>query len=82
MKAWFVWVGDEWGDYVHGETASKAKAMFMTVWHGESEWVELRPLRFKELDDIPINKETLTKLGVLGFYPICDCELCMQCLTC
>ena len=81
MKAWFVWVGDEWGDYVHGETASKAKSMFWKSWSSEAdEWTNLCPVRMPELDGIPItaaNISTVSEDNEL-WYSICDCEICKE----
>ena len=80
MKAWFVWVGDEWGDYVHGETAAKAKAIFWEKWAWEAdEWIYLRAVRCPEFDDIPITQEVITSHNgeeTTWWYPICDCEIC------
>ena len=74
MKAWFVWVGDEWGDYVHGETASKAKSMFWKSWSSEAEeWINLRPRRIPYLDDVPITPESIDETL---WDIICDCPIC------
>jgi len=80
MKAWFVWAGEpysEWGDYVHGETPGKAKAMFWREWHGECEWIDLRPIRAPEFDDKPITGDIILLVsGYDDWFPICKCELC------
>lgn len=97
MNAWFVSVTDwgypdNWGDYVHGETASKAKAMFWREWSQEAgEWTNLRARRVPEFDDRPFTEEEILALyDDLDFYdpsfdswekpeewhPICDCEIC------
>ena len=78
MKAWFVWVGDEWGDYVHGETAAKAKAIFWEKWAWEAdERIYLRAVRCPELDNIPITRESISEINDdKMWYPICDCEIC------
>ncbi len=77
MKAWFVWADDDWGDYVHGETASKAKSMFWSTWNGETEWIHLRPFRVPELDNKLFTPESV---GIPDdnelWYSICDCEIC------
>lgn len=87
MKAWFVWIMDEWGDYVHGETPGKAKSMFWKEWGDEAdEWINLRPIRIPDLDNIPLTRENIAKYQgkrLLGdqddygnWWPICDCSVC------
>lgn len=85
-KAWFVWVGDEWGDYVHAETATKAKSMFWQEWASEAEeWIWLGPIRCQWLDGIPITpqnialgltREEIDEFGVMLWAPICTCQIC------
>ena len=86
MKAWFVWVDDEWGDYVHGNTRSEAKAMMWRYWSLEvDEWVYMRALHTPRLDDIPITSKTILdgydaeqQKEYDGYWhPICKCELCL-----
>ena len=86
MKAWFVWIGDEWGDWVHGSTATEAKTMFWNFWGDiAEEWIYLQPIRCPRLDGIPITRENIA----IGFSPyeideygikhrdlICKCEIC------
>ena len=86
MKAYFVWIGEEWGDWVHGKTANEAKKMFWKHWSDIAEnWTEMRPIRNPKLDNIPITRENLFAL----FTPeeieewdikirdfICTCEIC------
>ena len=86
MKAYFVWIGEEWGDWVHGETVTEAKKMFWKHWSDIVEnWTEMRPIRNPKLDNIPITRENLFAL----FTPeeieewdikirdlICTCEIC------
>ena len=82
MKAWFVWVGTpyyDWGDYVHGETASKAKSMFWKEWSYEAdEWTRLRPIRCPEFDDKPITGKAIYEFtdDDSVWYPICKCGIC------
>lgn len=86
MKAWFVWVDDEWGDYVHGETANKAKSMFWNQWGLEAdEWIQLRPIRYPRLDNVPITSESILegydedqREEYGGWKPICECRLCKR----
>jgi len=87
MKAWFVWDNNDynWGDYVHGETAGKAKSMFWSAWHTEAdEWICMRVSRCPELDDIPITSDSIKERTNAIFneddywYPICDCEICRK----
>ena len=81
MKGWFVWVGDEWGDYVHGRTPTEAKSMFWKSWSCETEeWIYLLPIRIPELDNVPITTESIA--GVSNdnelWYPACDCRICEE----
>ena len=86
MKAWFVWVGEEWGDWVHGETATEAKKMFWKWWASEAEeWIRLDPIRCHWLDDIPITRENISLNLSQGEIDeceikyrdlICTCEIC------
>lgn len=84
MKAWWIWFDDEWGDYVHGETVSKAKAMFWATWSWEAdEWIRLRAKRVPRLDDKPITMEAILEVDHYSegdllhvWYPICTCEIC------
>ena len=88
MKAWFVWIGDEWGDWVHGETATEAKKMFWKWWASEAEeWTCLSPIRCPRLDDIPITRKNISLELTPGEIEeweinyrdlICDCEICKQ----
>ena len=88
-KAWFVWVGDpglDWGDFVHGETDSKAKAMFWAEWSSTAEeYTWLRPIRCQNLDDVPLTEENILKHlkgqtyegePYTEWYSICNCEIC------
>ena len=82
MKGWFVW-GDpgEWGDYVHGETASQAKSMLWREFPLEiDEWINMRALRRPELDNIPITKNSLDAIDNKNehWYTVCKCQLCRQ----
>ena len=73
MKAWFVFGGDDWGDYVHGDNVSAAKSMFWDEWGMEvDEWIRMRPVRCKRLDDIPITAENIGE----PWFPICSCKIC------
>ena len=85
MKAWFVWCGDDWGDYVHGDTPAKAKSMFWRSWSGECEWIDLRPIRCPRLDNIPITDKSIRELfdaksaeydDKYDWIPICKCKIC------
>jgi len=80
MKAWWVSVGDEWGDFVHAETRSKAKSMFWNKWSWEAdEWIYLRALREPKLDNKPLTAKNIqTAIGGDGLYEsyTCNCELC------
>lgn len=89
MKAWFISVdtGDYgWGDFVHGETSGKGKAMFWDEWGDQAEeWIWLRAIRVPSLDDVPITEinilehlhgETFEGEPYTEWYPICTCEVC------
>ena len=83
MKAWFVWCGDDWGDYVHGDTQAQAKSMFMMSWGGiECEWIYLRTIRSPRLDNRPITEENILEIYndddyyIDSWHPICECEIC------
>ena len=79
MKAWFVWASEEWGDYVHGATASKAKAMFWKTWSYETEeWIYMRAIRVRDLDNIPITSKSIASVSIVpdDWDSICDCEIC------
>ena len=88
MKAWFVWIGDEWGDWVHGATATEAKKMFWRWWASEAEeWTYLNPIRCPRLDNIPITRENialdLTPAEIEEYEInyrdlICTCEICKE----
>lgn len=88
MKGYFVWVGDEWGEYVHGETANKAKSMMWKSWGIEIEWVDMRPIRIPELDNIPITNSSIQNYikknipqeeqELYTWHPICGCEVCKR----
>ena len=88
MKAYFVWIMDEWGDFVHGETAGKAKSMFWQEWAQEAdEWINMRPIRVSALDDVPLTRQNIKEYQLsrghsyMGeeyteWWPICDCPIC------
>ena len=86
MKAWFVWIGEEWGDWVHGETATEAKTMFWNWWGTEAEeWIRMQPIRYPRFDGVPITRESiaegLTKQqiyewGIKHRDLICRCDIC------
>jgi hypothetical protein len=81
MKAFAVWHPDYGGVvYVHAETRSKAR---YKVWLTVSDYVswgmwKLNSKHIKELDDKPINPDTL--LGIATeedrYYRGCKCEIC------
>ena len=80
MKGWFVWCGDEWGDFVHGKTASEAKTMMWKEWCDEiDEWIFMRPTRFPKFDNVPITQKIIDRHYATEDYkwmPICTCPLC------
>ena len=88
IKGWFVWIGEEWGDWVHGETVTEAKKRFWAYWGSEAEeWINMQPIRCPKFDGVPITRETLAKglnptqiwdWGINTRDLICDCELCQE----
>lgn len=88
IKGWFVWIGEEWGDWVHGETPTDAKKRFWKWWAAETEeWIRMQPIRCPKFDGIPITREAIAE-GLTHFQInewdinirdlICDCELCQE----
>jgi hypothetical protein len=60
MKGYWVQSSDEWGEYVHADTASHAKAAMWQHWGSDAgEWIDLRAQRLKWFDDKPITSETV-----------------------
>lgn len=61
MKAWWVSVDYEWGDFVHAETASKAKSIMWGEFGGWEieEWTWMRAKRAYGLDDKPLTDENI-----------------------
>ena len=93
MKAYWVSVGYEWGDYVHAETVSKAKSKLWQEFGGFEieEWTWLRAKRVPSLDNIPLSSENihahLERLmkedGLLGFDEACfPWTTCCKCNIC
>ena len=93
MKGYYVWVGDpgyDWGDFTHGETASKAKARFWKSWSYEAEdYLYLRPIRVPFFDNKPITEESVLEYlkGEIDketgdpfteWLPSCKCPLCIE----
>lgn len=87
MKGYFVWANDDWGDFVHGISESKAKAMMWKTWSIEvDEWTYMRAYRVPEFDNVPITEEAILKrndgqLDCEGYVidqwlSICDCSVC------
>lgn len=87
MKAWFVFIPDEWGELVHAETRGKAKAFIMHEFDVE-QYIDLQATRVKGLDGVPITCENAHKAnfhyydedGLLltpdEFPKTCKCEIC------
>lgn len=87
-KGWFVWIGDEWGDWVHGSTATEAKKRFWAWWSIEAdEWINMQPIRCPRFDGVPITRESLAEAfthsqvyewGIMQRDLICDCKICKE----
>ncbi len=89
MKAWWAAETDDWGFYVHGETANQAKARAFRCEPSDFwEYLEIRVRRVPKMDGQPF---TFERLGAAGFTVteedgepasedayanFCDCELC------
>jgi hypothetical protein len=88
IKGWFVWIGEEWGDWVHGETATEAKKRFWAWWGSEAEeWINMQPIRCPRFDGVPITRESIAEgltnrqiqEWAINYRDlICDCELCQE----
>lgn len=89
MKAWWAAETDEWGFYVHGETASQAKARAHRCEPSDFwEYLEIRVRRVPEMDGQPFTFERLVAAGFTiteegeelasadDYVNVCDCELC------
>lgn len=87
MKGYFVWSYDDWGDYVHGLNANKAKAMMWSYWGADAgEWIDLRACRIPEFDNVPITNESIQNYireqtkpeeQTMDMWdPICSCSIC------
>lgn len=87
MKAWFVFVPEEWGEIVHAETRGKAKAIIMHEF-GVEDFTYMSATRVKGLDDKPITYQNCIDapfnwldedgrpLKEIDFYNVCRCEVC------
>lgn len=87
MKAWFVYISDEWGELVHAETRGKAKVKVMREFDVD-EYICLGAIRKPKLDNKPFTFENLEAanfhyfdedgepLTIKDFYNSCKCELC------
>ena len=89
MKAWWAAETDDWGFYVHGETASQAKARAFRCEPSDFwEYLEIRVRRVPEMDGTPFAFERLVAAGFTmaeedgepasadDYANFCDCELC------
>ena len=76
---WGMFKNMDWGDIIHGETATEAKKRFYSVWHTEGgEYIDVRVYREKHFDDIPITRQTVNDYRGEEWHTICDCELCKE----
>lgn len=87
MKAWFVFIPDEWGELVHAETRGKAKALIMSKF-GVEDYTFLGATRVPKLDDLPFTFDNLNKadwhyldedgnpLPENEFFNVCKCPIC------
>lgn len=87
MKAWFVFIEDEWGELVHADTRGKAKFEVMCEFNVD-EFISLQAHRVKRLDDKPFTFQNLIDtewkyvdedgqpLQEIDFYNSCTCEIC------
>lgn len=87
MKAWFVFIPDEWGELVHATTRGRAKALIMQEF-GVEEYIFLGATRVKGLDNRPITFENCDRanfhyvdedgnpLKEEDFFNVCKCDIC------
>ena len=90
MKAYWVQVkGDDCGMFVHAESRSQAKKLFLKEYPftGQPEWIDLRVQRQSGLDDLPFTDDAV-KINdgvdpnrdideVAGAYlEFCRCSMC------
>lgn len=89
MKAWFVFIPDEWGELIHATTRGRAKAMIMHEFDVE-QYTFLGAIRVKGLDNVPITYENCDKadfhyvdedgdpLDPGDFFNVCKCDICRR----
>lgn len=89
MKAWFVFIPDEWGELVHADTRGKAKAFVMAEF-GVDEFIWLGATRVPKMDDIAFTYKNLDEhdwhyfdedgqpLKEIDFFNVCKCDICTK----
>lgn len=90
MKAWEVWLADEWLTLVHAETAGKAKMAVINLYGDDySEYIDYRAKRMPKLDNKPFTYKTCLDAGFQyhdedglylnpdEFINDCPCEICI-----
>jgi hypothetical protein len=87
MKAWFVFIPDEWGELIHAETRGKAKVKIMHEF-GVDEFIDLQATRVPKLDGKAFTFKNLAEaefqyldedgnpLKEKDLYNACGCEIC------
>lgn len=78
LKAFWVQQRDDnWGIFVHAETAGKAKQVYLNSYPGldAPEFIDIRAIRQPRLDYLPFCDEIMKALGYeLAFEEAYDCE--------
>lgn len=86
MKAWWAeQVYDDWGMFIHGETAGKAKSLAMRCEpSGDWEYKDIRVTRRPKLDNLPFTTENVKGMvnwddedDGFGYTNDCRCEICV-----
>jgi len=87
MKAWFVFILDEWGELMHANTRGRAKALVMQEF-GVDEFIMLGATRVPKMDDKAFTFKNLDEVGwhylgedgenlkEIDFYNACKCNIC------
>lgn len=87
MKAWFVFIPDEWGELIHADTRGKAKTLIMQEF-GVDDYLYLGAARVSRLDNVAFTFQHLCQarwnyvdedgkpLKEVDFYNVCKCNIC------
>jgi hypothetical protein len=72
---------DDWCDFVHTTSASKARILFLREYGGLGEFIDVRAKREPLLDDIPLTGKNIVAAGynsewASGHSYACKCIVC------